>query len=309
MRENRHSTGNSNTHQPYNNLGRKLDIKNTSVRTLFIRNIAYEVTEEDILDIFSKFGEIKRSFSLIKDRGIAFITFYDIRASERAFREINNTKIGKRTVEVHYSTPKGNTNQNHCTTQDNQGTLFLTLSGNILIEDIAQHFSTYGEVMDVRNLRDGHRNKFVEFYDSRDCVKAYQAIKDTKLSLGDIEITCEISWDIGAKNLVKQEKFRKGKSSSDQESFYTNQHASSSHNAYTAQSAATVPSNLALQAILSAATQPKQIAQGLPNISTLATFQSQPQIQVSPQISNNTNQQLQVLQQLYALQSQLNGNK
>ena len=127
--------------------------RETSVRTLFIRNVDYEITEEDILTCFSQFGEVKRSFFLIEKRGIAFVTYFDIRCAEKAIKELKNYKLGKRILEVHYSVPKGNTNQNRCSEDDNQATLFLTLSDNLTIDVVVKHFAQFGELLGVRNLK------------------------------------------------------------------------------------------------------------------------------------------------------------
>jgi RNA recognition motif-containing protein len=44
-------------------------------RTLFIRNVSYGTPEKEVVDLFAKYGEIKRVFNLILKRGMAFITF------------------------------------------------------------------------------------------------------------------------------------------------------------------------------------------------------------------------------------------
>lgn len=44
-------------------------------RTLFVRNISYEVTEEELRPIFEKYGEIKKFFNRVSKRGMAFITY------------------------------------------------------------------------------------------------------------------------------------------------------------------------------------------------------------------------------------------
>ena len=135
------------------------------------------------------------------------------------------------------------------------------------------------------------------------------------MKIEDVDISGELSWDIGAKNLVKQErdrehtdKSRKPRSPVDGQ-FSNNRYSPPTN----AASSATVPSNLALQAILSAASPPQQqMQQPLNNQNQWNQFnsllQSQQQ-QQKPVLNSNTNQQLQILQQLYALQNQLNANK
>eukprot|EP00842_Homolaphlyctis_polyrhiza_P000173 jgi/Hompol1/1156/HPOL_001332-RA len=46
-----------------------------SCRTLFVRNLPYKATDEDIRGLFGPYGEIKSLFSIISTRGLAFITF------------------------------------------------------------------------------------------------------------------------------------------------------------------------------------------------------------------------------------------
>lgn len=47
-------------------------------RTLFVRNIAFSVTEEEVKSLFSRYGEVRRIFNLIQKRGMAFVTFVSI---------------------------------------------------------------------------------------------------------------------------------------------------------------------------------------------------------------------------------------
>ena len=47
-------------------------------RTLFIRNISYDVPESTIREMFEKYGEIKKLFLLVEKRGMAFITYVSI---------------------------------------------------------------------------------------------------------------------------------------------------------------------------------------------------------------------------------------
>lgn len=44
-------------------------------KTLFVRNVDYGTTEEEIRDVFEKFGPIKEIFSRISTRGMVFVTF------------------------------------------------------------------------------------------------------------------------------------------------------------------------------------------------------------------------------------------
>lgn len=55
-------------------------------RTLFIRNIKYDVSEEEIRTAFAPFGELKSIFNLTNKRGLCFVSFVSTTHSLRYFR-------------------------------------------------------------------------------------------------------------------------------------------------------------------------------------------------------------------------------
>eukprot|EP01126_Amoeba_proteus_P010298 TRINITY_DN14007_c0_g1_i2.p2 TRINITY_DN14007_c0_g1~~TRINITY_DN14007_c0_g1_i2.p2 ORF type:complete len:103 (+),score=19.28 TRINITY_DN14007_c0_g1_i2:77-385(+) len=81
-------------------------------RTLFIRNIEYETEESTIRDLFAPYGDIKSIFNLISTRGMAFITFYNLRQAMEAKSGLQDRRVGARFLDVHYSLPKEETHQN-----------------------------------------------------------------------------------------------------------------------------------------------------------------------------------------------------
>jgi RNA recognition motif-containing protein len=42
---------------------------------LFIRNVSFDTSEDQLRQVFGRFGEIKSCFSLTEKRGIFFLTF------------------------------------------------------------------------------------------------------------------------------------------------------------------------------------------------------------------------------------------
>jgi RNA recognition motif-containing protein len=44
-------------------------------RTIFLRNVQFETTENQVRDVFEQYGDLKSLFSLINKRGLCFITF------------------------------------------------------------------------------------------------------------------------------------------------------------------------------------------------------------------------------------------
>jgi RNA recognition motif-containing protein len=49
-------------------------------RTLFVRNVPYECSQQEITDIFSAYGKLARVYDLIQKRGMAFVTYVRVLA-------------------------------------------------------------------------------------------------------------------------------------------------------------------------------------------------------------------------------------
>ncbi|CAG8660739.1 3456_t:CDS:2, partial [Paraglomus occultum] len=84
-------------------------------RTLFVRNIQYNLKLEEIKAKFEEYGEIKEMCDLIEKRGM-----YDIRASEKAKKELQGCELGSRKIDVHYSLPKDDDDTVYCDGEKNQ---------------------------------------------------------------------------------------------------------------------------------------------------------------------------------------------
>jgi RNA recognition motif-containing protein len=159
-------------------------------RTLFIRNVNYGVSEEILREMFEPYGEIKRFFNLIEKRGMAFVTYYDSRSAEKAKREVQGRKVEGRTIDIHYALPK----DEESTDEDdkNTGTLFVSFRNlkNPLPpnNEIKDYFSKWGEIKEVRECKNSPNQKFVEFYDLRDCEKAYNDTQNAPFSGGTLDV-------------------------------------------------------------------------------------------------------------------------
>ncbi|OZJ03401.1 hypothetical protein BZG36_04013 [Bifiguratus adelaidae] len=165
-------------------------------RTLFVRNVQYDVPLEEVETRFGAYGEIKDVFNRIKDRGMVFITYYDIRAAERAKVAMQNTQLLGREIDVHYSLPKEQEAAREAEAGMNQGTLLLTLKGTnnpLEIDEVHRYFSSYGEVKLVRDFKDRAQQKFVEFYDSRSADNAVAAANGTLWQDGRLDV--HMMWD------------------------------------------------------------------------------------------------------------------
>ncbi|KAI0094536.1 hypothetical protein BDY19DRAFT_913285 [Irpex rosettiformis] len=124
-------------------------------RTLFIRNVKYETPSEDVRRLFEEHGEIKTFFDLIANRGMVFVTYYDLRAAERARERLQGSEISGRPIDVHYSLPRDDKNGDKEKNQQLQGTLLVTLrdspSGQQIDDsEVRRKFIPFGEIREVR---------------------------------------------------------------------------------------------------------------------------------------------------------------
>ncbi|EME80765.1 uncharacterized protein MYCFIDRAFT_139429 [Pseudocercospora fijiensis CIRAD86] len=92
-------------------------------RVVFIGNIPYGVSEEQIMDIFGRAGQVV-NFRLVYDKetgqpkGFGFLEYTDTDAAASAVRNLNDFDLKGRTLRVDYSNDnRGTSNQNQ--TQDN----------------------------------------------------------------------------------------------------------------------------------------------------------------------------------------------
>ncbi|TBU34420.1 hypothetical protein BD311DRAFT_746126 [Dichomitus squalens] len=163
-------------------------------RTLFIRNIKYETSSEDVRQLFEEHGEIKTFFDLIANRGMVFVTYYDLRAAERARDRLQGSEISGRPIDVHYSLPRDDQRgADRQKDQELQGNLIVTLRNsptNQPIDDneVRRKFQQFGDVKSVRPYGERPDQRYVEFYDTRACEEAHDRLRHQGLQDGVMEI-------------------------------------------------------------------------------------------------------------------------
>ncbi|MGR3301981.1 MAG: RNA recognition motif domain-containing protein [Candidatus Scalindua sp.] len=78
---------------------------------IYVGNLSYEVTEDEVRDIFSPHGEIS-SLSIIKDKysgqskGFAFIEMPTQAEAEEAIKALNESELKGRNIKVNQAKPK-----------------------------------------------------------------------------------------------------------------------------------------------------------------------------------------------------------
>ena len=78
---------------------------------IYIGNLSYEVTEEDLKQAFEAFGEVE-SVKIIKDKytnrskGFGFVEMPDDAAAQSAINDLNDTELKGRTLKVNEARPR-----------------------------------------------------------------------------------------------------------------------------------------------------------------------------------------------------------
>lgn len=167
-------------------------------RTLFIRNIKYETSSEDVRRQFEEYGEIKSFYDLVSSRGMVFVTYFDLRAAERARERLQGAEIAGRPIDVHYSLPRADEQSGRCDRDKNQGTLLVSLqnsaSGQPLDDnELRRRFQQFGDVKGVKPAGGPHE-RYVELYDTRACEDAHDKLHHQNIQDGQMDIS--FAWDI-----------------------------------------------------------------------------------------------------------------
>ncbi|CEP10888.1 hypothetical protein [Parasitella parasitica] len=199
-------------------------------------NIRYTISESEVRALFEKFGEVKDVFNLIENRGMIFITFYDVRAAEEAKTNMQGVFLSDRKIDVHYSLPKEEEERAKCDRTKNQGTLLYTLkNANSELNDfeLQSYFGRFGDIKAIRvphfkkstahNFSQAERNqqRLVEFYDSRACVDAYDETYNTEYLGGRWDVA--FFWDHPYKDRTNSHQRREKNHERDREESRPNQ--------------------------------------------------------------------------------------
>lgn len=76
-------------------------------KKLFVGNLSAETTLKELIDLFSKHGEVNEKLSVVKDGNYAFIHFFKESDAERARVALNDSFLNNRYIRVMYSLSQG----------------------------------------------------------------------------------------------------------------------------------------------------------------------------------------------------------
>ena len=79
---------------------------------IYVGNLAYGVTEDQLRDAFSQFGAVSRVNVIIdretgRSKGFAFVEMDDNSEADAAIKALNDTDLGGRKMRVNEAKPRG----------------------------------------------------------------------------------------------------------------------------------------------------------------------------------------------------------
>ncbi|MBA0791725.1 hypothetical protein Gohar_016290 [Gossypium harknessii] len=176
-------------------------------RTLFVRNINSNVEDSELKAVFELYGEIRALDSACKHRGFVMISYFDIRAAQKAIEALQDRPLRSRKLDIHYSIPKLESKycyhvmvhivfvyitkilDNPLENEENQGTLVVfNLNSTVSNDEIRCIFGAYGEIKEIYETPKKSQHKFIEFYDVRASEAALHALNKTEIAGNLVEI-------------------------------------------------------------------------------------------------------------------------
>lgn len=78
---------------------------------IYVSNLSYNVTDEDLQDYFAEYGEVSSAKVIMdkftnKSRGFAFVEMPDDEAAKKAIEELDGASVDGRTIGVSVAKPR-----------------------------------------------------------------------------------------------------------------------------------------------------------------------------------------------------------
>ncbi|KAK8898774.1 hypothetical protein M9Y10_001066 [Tritrichomonas musculus] len=147
-------------------------INKSPIHTVFFCNIPFEVNYNEFRDFATKFGEISNIYPIF-DKGIAFVTYNDIRDAQKAVLSKDTYLLDRRVKSDFASKPPDHARKNPCDTCSTVLVKSLEDVSKIKAEDVIGKMREFGEIRDTSQDRPHSGEFIVKFYklsDAKDCV-------------------------------------------------------------------------------------------------------------------------------------------
>jgi len=137
---------------------------------LWVGNICPSVTESQILEEFSVYGNVI-NHRILRDKYCAFVTYDCPHSAARAKKHLDHEMIGEQSVIIHFRQPNG-TFDNAVTNPPSSSLWIGNVSEDLTEDELRREFERYGPVESIRLL---NNCAFVNFFAVED---ATQALRD-----------------------------------------------------------------------------------------------------------------------------------
>ncbi|MFH0801216.1 MAG: RNA-binding protein [bacterium] len=74
-------------------------------KKLYVGNLAYQTTEEELRELFAPYGEIAFA-KVIEQKGFGFVEMSTVEAAEKAKNELNSQEYKGRMLKIDYARPQ-----------------------------------------------------------------------------------------------------------------------------------------------------------------------------------------------------------
>ena len=172
----------------------------TPTHTVYLHNLDYKVTYDDLVHFCQRYGTVKDIWYPLSRQGMAFCTFYDIRAAIRCVKEGNGRPIRRRNVKTNFAfKPPAHSKRDPkaiCSTilvkcEEKESPLPL--------ERIKTTMKAFGEIRSAEERAPGEY--VLKFYDLQEAAKCAEA---GRVHLKGVNLTMEMlpEEDLGDENVA-----------------------------------------------------------------------------------------------------------
>jgi nucleolin len=122
--------------------------------SLFVRNLSWSVTEQELQSLFQSVGGVQE-VSIPQDRatgrprGFAFITMDSVESATKAIQQLSDTMLGDRNIVVDYQDPNKGSRKNSALVTEGSGLFLKGLPYNADEASLGDWLSTAGNVLNV----------------------------------------------------------------------------------------------------------------------------------------------------------------
>jgi RNA recognition motif-containing protein len=172
-----------------------------TIHSAFFSNLPFTTTIEEFTTFASQYGEIANVYSLIPRKGIAFVTYFDLRHAQRAVAEANEQLLGGRPVRTNYAHKSAFANRDPRKTCSAVLVQSLTIPSRLRLIDLQASFAQFGELREVNQLT-SPGNFCVKFYDFR---PAQRVVSLGRIPIGDELLCVDFKIDADDGNELKEQ--------------------------------------------------------------------------------------------------------